>query len=116
MSESQPLARKKSSRTKKQSSHVHGHDHDHSEAEQKLTFMDKFKSCFKPANISQKYSGDKDTEKLPQLTKSQKRARARDNWSKLRSHVRNMRFKINFLAFSNDEAEMTKKIMGYDAD
>jgi hypothetical protein len=27
-----------------------------------------------------------------------------------------MRFKINFLAFSNDEAEMTKKIMGYDAD
>jgi len=27
-----------------------------------------------------------------------------------------MRFKINFLAFSNDEAEMKKKIMGYDMD
>lgn len=27
-----------------------------------------------------------------------------------------MRFKINFLVFSNDEAEMTKMIMGYDAD
>jgi len=53
---------------------------------------------------------------MPQLTKSQKRARARDNWGKLRSHVRNMRFKINFLAFSNDEAEMIKKIKGYDAD
>jgi hypothetical protein len=27
-----------------------------------------------------------------------------------------MRFKVNFLAFSNNEAEMTKKMMGYDID
>ena len=50
------------------------------------------------------------------LTKNQKKAKARKHWAILRNHVRNMRFKINFLAFSNDEAEMTKKIMGYDAD
>lgn len=50
------------------------------------------------------------------MTKNQKKAKARKNWGILRNHVRNMRFKINFLAFSNDEAEMTKKIMGYDAD
>lgn len=50
------------------------------------------------------------------LSKNQRKAKARKNWAILRNHVRNMRFKINFLAFSNDEAEMTKKIMGYDAD
>lgn len=50
------------------------------------------------------------------MTKSQKKARARENWDKLRNHVKKWRAKINFLAFSNDEAEITKKIMGYDAD
>lgn len=48
------------------------------------------------------------------LTRSQRKVRARGNWTKLRNHVRNMRFKLNFLAYSNDEAEMTKKMMGYD--
>ena len=65
---------------------------------------------------------DEDKSKLAEnsdakpLSKNQKKAKARKHWAILRNHVRNMRFKINFLAFSNDEAEMTKKIMGYDAD
>jgi len=42
--------------------------------------------------------------------------RARENWAKLRGHVRNMRFKINIGTFLNEESEMTKKMMGYDAD
>ena len=50
------------------------------------------------------------------MSKRQQKVRARENWAKLRSHVRNMRAKHNFLTFTNDEAEMTKKMMGYDAD
>ena len=114
MSDNLPVSKKKTRIKKSSTSH---HDHsDHEEAEQHISFMDKVCSCFKSSGPSQKYAKSSDSANMPQLTKSQKRARARDNWGKLRSHVRNMRFKINFLAFSNDEAEMIKKIKGYDAD
>ena len=76
-----------------------------------------YRLCFKNGKRDEqdKNKQSDNTDAKP-LSKNQKKAKARKNWAILRNHVRNMRFKINFLAFSNDEAEMTKKIMGYDAD
>lgn len=42
------------------------------------------------------------------LTAEEKRARARQNWGKLRTHIKQMRFTVNFLVQSLDEANEAK--------